>query len=236
MILLTDPLIFSSLKYRDSVTCKCEFCSKNFQTTKATAQRALRGSDKKAKGMLKYCSPQCGHEARRKTEPLICQYCSCGFFDVPSHNRKYCSRQCYGNAETKELTRRCRQCDIPVPLRNWYFCSHRCRRESAYIQTIENWISGKNSGCTPSGLVVEPVKNYLRKKSFESCELCGWNQLNEKTKRCPLQIDHKDGNFRNCRPDNLRVLCPNCHSLTPTFMGLNRGKGRSHRHKNAYDV
>lgn len=35
-----------------------------------------------------------------------------------------------------------------------------------------------------------------------------------------------DGDFRNCSEENLTVLCPNCHSLTPTFMSLNRGNGR----------
>jgi hypothetical protein len=27
----------------------------------------------------------------------------------------------------------------------------------------------------------------------------------------------------------LEILCPNCHSLTPTYGGLNRGKGRKLR-------
>lgn len=32
-----------------------------------------------------------------------------------------------------------------------------------------------------------------------------------------LQIDHKDGNFQNNRKENLRFLCPNCHSQTDNF-------------------
>lgn len=36
-----------------------------------------------------------------------------------------------------------------------------------------------------------------------------------------LQVDHIDGNNRNNRRDNLRALCPNCHSYTDTFCGKN---------------
>jgi len=32
-----------------------------------------------------------------------------------------------------------------------------------------------------------------------------------------LQLDHKDGNKRNNKKANLRFLCPNCHSQTPTW-------------------
>lgn len=39
-----------------------------------------------------------------------------------------------------------------------------------------------------------------------------------------LQIDHRDGNGKDHRPENVRLLCPNCHSQTPTFGGRNVGR------------
>jgi Zn finger protein HypA/HybF involved in hydrogenase expression len=41
-----------------------------------------------------------------------------------------------------------------------------------------------------------------------------------------LQLDHIDGNRRNHQLDNLRFLCPNCHSQTPTFCGKNKSSSK----------
>jgi hypothetical protein len=58
----------------------------------------------------------------------------------------------------------------------------------------------------------------------ECCAMCGiegvW--LGEPL---PLEVDHIDGNWRNNRVENLRMLCPNCHSTTDSYRG--RGKGRA---------
>ena len=52
------------------------------------------------------------------------------------------------------------------------------------------------------------------------CECCGnkgeWND-----KPLVLQLDHKDGNHNNHSIENLRFLCPNCHSQTNTYSGKN---------------
>jgi len=38
-----------------------------------------------------------------------------------------------------------------------------------------------------------------------------------------LHLDHINGDHRDYRPENLRVLCPNCHSQTDTYCGKNKG-------------
>jgi 5-methylcytosine-specific restriction endonuclease McrA len=37
-----------------------------------------------------------------------------------------------------------------------------------------------------------------------------------------LHIDHIDGNYEDCRRENLRFLCPNCHTQTPSWAGRNK--------------
>jgi len=38
----------------------------------------------------------------------------------------------------------------------------------------------------------------------------------------PLELDHVDGDRQNNELSNLRLVCPNCHALTPTYRGRNK--------------
>ncbi|WP_246567243.1 HNH endonuclease signature motif containing protein [Streptomyces flaveus] len=58
----------------------------------------------------------------------------------------------------------------------------------------------------------------------ERCDLCGMEAV-WRGQRLPLEVDHIDGNWRDNRIENLRFLCPNCHSTTGSYRG--RGKGRT---------
>ncbi len=40
----------------------------------------------------------------------------------------------------------------------------------------------------------------------------------------PLELDHRNGDHRDNQLSNLRLLCPNCHALTPTYRGKNQGR------------
>jgi len=55
------------------------------------------------------------------------------------------------------------------------------------------------------------------------CELCGWNEVSNDG-RIPVELDHINGDNMDNRLENLRILCPNCHSLQSTHRGLNKVK------------
>ena len=77
---------------------------------------------------------------------------------------------------------------------------------------------------------------FLYKKSNFRCEVCGYEGYNLKTGNTILQIHHIDGNSKNNSPDNLQVICPNCHAKTENYMALNKGNsGRDKRYKNKED-
>ena len=54
-------------------------------------------------------------------------------------------------------------------------------------------------------------------------EICSCGQgLKWNDKILNLQIEHKNGNPIDNKPENLEFLCPNCHSQTSTFCGKNK--------------
>jgi len=56
------------------------------------------------------------------------------------------------------------------------------------------------------------------------CVECGLTEWRERP--LSLVLDHINGNNRDHRIENLRLLCPNCHSQTSTFAGRNKGRRR----------
>ena len=56
------------------------------------------------------------------------------------------------------------------------------------------------------------------------CSECGLSEW--RGSRLALVLDHVNGNPRDHRLENLRLLCPNCNSQTPTFAGRNKRRRR----------
>jgi len=108
------------------------------------------------------------------------------------------------------------------------YCSGKCQQIYQRSEKIQNWLAGEFDGIRGKrGELSKIIRDYLLEATQYKCEVCGWSEINKYSNKAPLQIHHIDGNYRNNKPENLQVLCPNCHSLTQTFGSLNeQGKGR----------
>lgn len=67
------------------------------------------------------------------------------------------------------------------------------------------------------------LKKRLFKEGIKKpkCELCGWASVSLDG-RIPVELDHINGDHYDNRLVNLRILCPNCHSLQSTHRGRNK--------------
>lgn len=122
----------------------------------------------------------------------------------------------------------CKNCGIALAKR-WQqkYCSNQCQADARYETFKKMWLKDKKEIITKN--ISGHIKRYLVEKFGEQCSACGWSKKHPITCRVPVEVDHTDGNASNNDLNNVRLLCPNCHALTPSFRNLNKGKGRTWR-------
>src|SRR5271157_822312 len=106
----------------------------------------------------------------------------------------------------------CLQCGVECkhgPSKVNKYCSNQCQADWIWLNETKPAIEAG----TKTANAVECLKRYLREEVGDICAECGqpplWNR-----KPLVLQLDHKDGNSDNNKPDNIRLICPNCHTQT----------------------
>jgi len=135
------------------------------------------------------------------------------------------------------------------------FCSRKCSNSRTFSEESKRKKSIANKGKIfgPRGGLTEKefeekIKKYkitVRKRLLETsfdelgfdrkrlrvfleqnecCLGCGLSEWMGKP--ITLEIEHIDGNNKNNTRDNLKGLCPNCHSLTDTWRGRNKNKNK----------
>lgn len=223
MILVDSVETVNGLKCRSPVRCQCEHCGKIFCNPKNIVLRALKGSNKG-----RYCSVAC-RMTSRASDPGLCEECGVTFVkDRPE--RIFCSHSCSNKAlgDARKVNRICKNCGIQIS--NKSYCSRKCNSEFIVNTLISKWDSGEFSGTVRSGLC-QTIRNYIIKESGGKCSKCGWDKIHPVTGKCPIQVNHIDGDSEHNRRENLEVLCANCHTLTPNYGRLNKISKRTYRKK-----
>lgn len=135
-----------------------------------------------------------------------CSVCHTKIYRRPCEIRRsddhlFCSRACYGVSQRKEHP--CTVCKRPIlASANKKTCSRSCA-------------NGHRSGIRyrigrPDDKVVcqRAIRTRLLRLRGSKCERCAYNDTIE-----ILQVHHKDRDRSHNHPQNLELLCPNCHAL-----------------------
>lgn len=138
-------------------------------------------------------------------------------FDSRDNRKIYCSRSC------------------AATVNNVLYPKRPAAEPKDTRSKVQKWLDGDWSGTTKTGLS-QSIRSYLLEEAGYQCQdgrsECGnWSGYNPKSGRSCLTVDHIDGNCMNNSIENLKVMCPNCHSMTPTYGALNKGNGRAFRYQ-----
>lgn len=166
-------------------------------------------------------------------DPKHCKQCK-ETLNYDSRSKKFCNSSCsakYNNRLRKktksETTWYCANCGKDHTTYKWKvgkYCNTKCQQEFQRSERIRQWLEeGKDWNLQ----IPRWVKHFLAEQNGDYCSICGIKEWNGKS--IALECDHVDGNHKNNRPENLRLLCPNCHSQTVTYKAKNIGNGREYR-------
>jgi hypothetical protein len=158
--------------------------------------------------------------------PKICTQCQA---PLSYHKRKYkfCGHSCratYTNlTNSTTVVWKCEGCGketASLPHKAKKYCDHICQR---LVTKQDTWTRLQRGELKDRGVIRATLKREIGAHCFE-CRLTEW-----RGHPIPLEVDHTDGNAGNNQFTNLRLLCPNCHGLTNTWKGRNKGSGRAAR-------
>ncbi|WP_082995907.1 HNH endonuclease [Mycobacterium alsense] len=112
------------------------------------------------------------------------------------------------------------------------FCTNACQQSHRRRLLLEAWLD--TGACGRTSYQGHYVRDYLHEQQSGCCAICGiedqWNGVT-----LALIVDHINGDARDNRRDNLRLICPNCDSQLPTYKARNRGRGRYYRRRRYAD-
>lgn len=107
------------------------------------------------------------------------------------------------------------------------YCGQSCFQRQLYLDYIDQWKKGLVDGLKGKHQTSNYIRKYILEKQNHKCNICGISEHNGLP--ITLELDHINGIYTNNNEENLRCICPNCHSQTSTYKAKNKGNGRNRK-------
>ena len=214
---------------------QCKRCSKEFEKPTQLAHHVSWEHGTARESLLQQ---KVKRQSEYEKNPKLCTHCSAPILYEERHN-KFCNQACaaiYNNEHRVDDAKRigecpfCRKTFKKKPWSTKKFC---CPEHAHHYQGLQlkiawletgiagSWTGGKDGGAPKCNYIMET----LREEQNNTCAICH-RPTEWEGKLLVLILDHVDGSSTNNSRGNLRLICPNCNSQTPTFSGRNKGRGR----------
>lgn len=168
-------------------------------------------------GSGRFCSSKCARAFSTKSKRS----------EINEKVSKTLTKGEWNGIKNKQRVYECINCGSMLSDTAKKYCCNKCQHDHKKTEFINKWKSGAIDGSTFNGNSTSTyIRNYLLEQNEYACSLCGWDKKNPYSQTSPLVLDHIDGDSSNNKPENLRIICPNCDSLTNTYKALNKGNGR----------
>ena len=248
-----------SKRSREPIPLECYNCKTIHYRTKNIVLRIINGNlQNTLKGC--FCSKEC--RGQYKTISRItcqCKQCNQQFERLPKDigQNVFCNKSCsakYNNSKrilkkykcdpeikiklitndnstSIKRTKNCKFCNTEFIIQHQktqIYCSSKCRSLEYRTEIYKRITSGEVNGHAS-----KTMRQYLLSLRGQKCEMCGITEWGGK----PLVVvmDHINGNSSDNSLTNLRLICSNCDTLTPTYKCRNKGNGRAYRRQRYAD-
>jgi len=212
------------------IKTQCEYCKIDFNKSICEYNNSLRLNLKHFCSLS--CSAKYGGVLRKQKFGLVkqeyyrnpkkCKTCDKVINYSFRNINNFCGSSCsakFNNfnrvVKNRVIEKTCSHCGLATI--NKKFCDLKCFFSHRKNKTIKFIESGEK-------VADKTFKRYLVEKNGHKCQMCGVIEWGGKP--VLLILDHANGNSEDCSFDNLRLICSNCDTLTPTYKGRNKGNGR----------
>lgn len=204
-----------------------KFCCRSCSITASNQKRKKHKKEEKIKKERPY--KQLSKEqleymlfVEKKSYHKIAQAYGTGYRQIRHHALTLGIDISTNSAKNEKEPHYCKFCGEKIQTTGKKFCSQYCANEYRKAEKYADYLNHQEE-FSDNEIKYEWLKPHILNEQNNKCAICDCIPMHN-GKELHFVMDHIDGNARNNKRDNLRMICPNCDSQLDTYKARNIGK------------